>query len=40
MDTQYNIIREQGEFMDPIELSEDDNEKVVKATEEKEKTNE
>lgn len=39
MDTQYNIIREQGEFMDPIELSEDDNEKVVKVTEE-EKTNE
>lgn len=38
MDTQYNIIREQGEFMDPVELSEKDNEKVVKT--EEQKTNE
>lgn len=32
MDKQYNIIREQGEFFDPIPLNQQDNKTVVEAT--------
>lgn len=32
-DKKYNIIREQGEFMDPVPLTPQDNQTVVEATE-------
>ena len=31
MDEKYNIIREQGEFMEPIELNEDENKTISKS---------
>lgn len=31
MDTNYSIIREQGEFMDPVELTEEENATVKAA---------
>lgn len=34
-DKQYNIIREQGEYFDPVPLSKEDNEKVNRAEENK-----
>lgn len=30
-DNKYSVIREQGEFMDPVELTDEENETVVKS---------
>jgi hypothetical protein len=37
-DKQYSIIREQGEFMDPVELDEQDNKTVNAADKPAEKS--
>lgn len=35
-DKKYSILREQGEFMDPVELNEEENETVNNSEEESE----
>jgi hypothetical protein len=37
-DTQYNIIREQGEFFDPKPLTDEENETVLKEQKEDKNT--
>lgn len=39
MDRQYGILREQGEFMDPVQLTEEENERVNRSSEKKSEDN-